>query len=233
MAFRLAQSSAAVRRLILPDEQAVEVTLFHDVFCAWSYIADKRLQALRDEYGSEVRWTYRPFPLRPEAIAPDKRQRGLFARHFRRAAREAEGAGVVADLWTSNDPPSSSLPPLIALEAARRESPELQRELLSAMRRAVFLRGLNVARLDVQLELAEGVGLDVASFAARLEHPSASLAVNESVQEAEAIGIHGVPALVIGDEWLMQGCREIAEYRQVIDKYLHERSGSAALHSVH
>jgi predicted DsbA family dithiol-disulfide isomerase len=233
MAFRLAQSSAAVRRTILPDESAVEVTLYHDVFCAWSYIADQRLQALQDEYGAEVRFSWRPFPLRPEAIAADKRERGLFARHFRRAAREPEGKGVVPDLWTGNDPPSSSLPPLIALEAARRESPEKQRELLLSMRRAVFLRGVNVARLDVQLELAESVGLDTASLLLRLEHPSASLAVAESVREAEAMGIHGVPALVIGDEWLMQGCREVSEYREVINKYLREKSGGAPLHVVH
>ncbi len=137
------------------------------------------------------------------------------------------------NLWTGNDPPSSSLPPLIALEAARRESPEKQRELLLAMRRAVFLRGVNVARLDVQLELAESVGLDTASLLLRLEHPSAALAVAESVREAEAMGIHGVPALVIGDEWLMQGCREVSEYREVINKYLREKSGGAPLHVVH
>ena len=233
MAFRLAQSSAADRFLAFPDESAVEVTLFHDVFCAWSYIADQRLLALRDEYGSEVRWSVRPFPLRAATAAPDKKERGQFARHFRRAAREVEGKGVVADLWTSNDPPQSSLPPLIALEAARRESPELERELLSAMRRAVFLRGMNVARLDVQLELAEGVGIEMSSFVARLGAPSARLAVEESVADAEELGIKGVPALVIGGEWLMQGCRELTEYRQVIDKYLHERSGSPALHVVH
>ena len=29
-----------------------------------------------------------------------------------------------------------------------------------------------------------------------------------------------MPALVIGGEWLMQGCRGFGEYRQVIDKYL-------------
>jgi predicted DsbA family dithiol-disulfide isomerase len=57
--------------------------------------------------------------------------------------------------------------------------------------------------------------------------------VASAVEEAEAIGIRGVPALVIGGEWLMQGCRELAEYRHVIDKYLHERVAQAPLRLMH
>jgi predicted DsbA family dithiol-disulfide isomerase len=42
-----------------------------------------------------------------------------------------------------------------------------------------------------------------------------------------------VPALVIGGEWLMQGCRDLAEYRQVIEKYLRERASPAHLRIIH
>ena len=129
MAFRLAQLSAAGRTTIVPDVAAVgTAAVGHDVFCAWSYIADQRLEALRDEYGSEVKWSWQPFPLRPEAIAPDKKQRGLFARHFRRAARQSRrrrrrrrSAGPATIR------PQARCRRLVALEAARRESPLLQR----------------------------------------------------------------------------------------------------------
>ena len=57
--------------------------------------------------------------------------------------------------------------------------------------------------------------------------------VNDAVEEAEGLGIRGVPALVIGGEWLMQGCRELSEYRQVIDKYLRERVASAQVRVMH
>src|SRR5207253_1952670 len=99
-------------------EPQVELTLYHDVLCSWCYVADRRLDYLRDEYGSAVRWSIRGYPLRTEERLPDRRQRALLARHFRRVAKEAEGQGVVADLWTGADPPASSMPPLVALEAA-------------------------------------------------------------------------------------------------------------------
>jgi predicted DsbA family dithiol-disulfide isomerase len=231
MSMRPAQGEVPER--LIGEPPALELVLYHDVLCSWCYVADARLSYLRDEYGPMVRWRLRPYPLRPENQLPDKKQRAVLARHFRRVAREQEGKGVKADLWTGQDPPSSSLPPLVALEAALSQGPQAQRELLEAMRRKAFVEGINVARRDVQLELAAQVGLDVSRFVERLDDPRLPSEVNDAVDEAEALGIKGVPALVIGGEWLMQGCRDLTEYRQVIDKYLRERVAAAPVRVVH
>ena len=235
MAIRPAQGAVFQRlQSVQTDAPAeVELVLYHDVLCSWCYVADARLEYLRDEYGPTVRWSLRPYPLRPENQLPDKKQRSVLARHFRRLGREQEGKGVKPDLWTGDDPPASSVPPLVAVGAALAQGAELQRELLKGMRRAAFIEGINVARRDVQLELAAQVGLDLGRFVEELDDPRLEQDVNESVEEAEALGIKGVPALVIGGEWLMQGCRELAEYRQVIDKYLSERVASAQLRVMH
>jgi predicted DsbA family dithiol-disulfide isomerase len=232
MAIRAARDFSFHHR-IEGDPEPVELILFHDVLCSWCYVADARLDVLRDEYGAGVRWSFRPYPLRPENQIPDKKERSLLARHFRRIAKEREGKGVKADLWTGDDPPASSLPPLVALEAALPQGYMLQNAFLKAMRRAAFIQGINVARRDVQLELAARVGLDVARFAEQVEDPNAEQGVAEASEEAEALGIKGVPALVIGGEWLMQGCRDLSEYRQVIDKYLRERASNSHLRVLH
>jgi len=235
MAIRPAQSAIFQR---LPgagtvEPFAVELVLYHDVLCSWCYVADARLDYLRDEYGGVAEWHLRPYPLRPENQIPDKKQRAVLARHFRRVAREQEGKGIKADLWTGEDPPSSSLPPLVALEAALPQGAELQRAYLKAMRRTAFIEGINVARRDVQLELAVQVGLDLTRLIERMDDPRVEQEVNDAVEEAEGLGIRGVPALVIGGEWLMQGCRELSEYRQVIDKYLRERVAPAQVRMMH
>lgn len=231
MSMRPAQGEMLER--LFGEPPALELTLYHDVLCSWCYLADARLDSLRDEYGPMVRWRFRPYPLRPENQLPDKKQRAVLARHFRRVAREQEGRGVKADLWTGEDPPSSSLPPLVALEAALSQGTEMQRALLKAMRRKAFVEGINVARRDVLVEVAAQEGLDVSRFLERLDDPRLVQEVNASVDEAEALGIKGVPALVIGGEWLMQGCRDLSEYRQVIDKYLRERVAAAPVRLVH
>ena len=211
----------------------VELVLYHDVLCSWCYVADARLSYLRDEYGPMLRWSLRPYPLRPDNQIPGRKERNTLARHFRRVAREQEGKGIRPDLWTGQDPPASSAPPLVALEAALAQGPERQRALLLAMRRAAFHEGINVARRDVQLELAACVGLDVGRLIERLDDPRLEQRVNDAADDAEALGIKGVPALVIGGEWLMQGCRELTEYRQVIDKYLNERVAAAQVRMMH
>src|SRR5919201_222077 len=106
MAIRAAQG-AAFQRLHPPhsdDPAGVELVLHHDVLCSWCYLADARLDYLRDEYGSLLRWSLRPYPLRPENQIPGKKERSVLARHFRRVAREREGRGVKPDLWTGEDP---------------------------------------------------------------------------------------------------------------------------------
>ncbi|GAC1338144.1 MAG: hypothetical protein NVS2B9_02730 [Myxococcales bacterium] len=231
MAFRAALAADVRRHHEDPD--AVEVVLYHDVLCAWSYVVDARLAHLRDEYGTAIRWRYRAYPLRPDEELPGRKERAVLARHFRRVAKEPEGAGVVPDLWTGRDPPTSSLPPLIALEAALPEGIEAQRQLLRALKEAAFLRGINVARRDVILELAANAGLDVPRFVSRLDDPRSAAEVESAIDEAEAIGIKGCPALVIGDEWMMQGCRDLSEYRHVIDKYLTERATVPRLRMIH
>jgi predicted DsbA family dithiol-disulfide isomerase len=231
MAFRAAP--AVDFRRHHEDPQAVEIVLYHDVLCAWSYVADARLSYLRDEYGSGVRWRYKGYPLRPDEELPGRKERAILARHFRRLAKEQEGEGVVPDLWTGSDPPTSSLPPLIALEAALPEGIEAQRQLLRAFREAAFLRGINVARRDVIVELAAKAGLDLPRFVERLDDPRSPAEVQSAVEEAEVVGIKGCPALVIGDEWLVQGCRDLSEYRQVIDKYLSERATGPQMRMIH
>ena len=224
----------ASRRLDqLPEQSGVEVVLFHDVLCAWSYVADQRLEQLRDELGPQLRWRYRGYPLRPEEKALDKRERKLLAGHFRRAAREKEGAGVVADLWTSSDPPRSSLPPLVALEAALVQGEGAQRALLRSLRQSAFLRGVNIARRDVLVELAESASLDVGRFLRDLDDPRSLRAVEAGVDEAGLLGVRGVPALLIGDEWLMQGCRDLPDYRAALEKFLSERTAAPALRTLH
>src|SRR6266850_5194419 len=137
MAIRIGRELAFQSRLQDGSAPAqVELVLFHDVLCSWCYLADARLELLREEYGPSVLWTFKPYALRPENQLPDKKQRSLLARHFRRISKEREGRGVKADLWTGDDPPSSSLPPLVALEAALPQGCEKQHELLMLIRRA-------------------------------------------------------------------------------------------------
>lgn len=211
----------------------LEVTLWHDVFCPWSYVAGKRLELLREEYGDEISWAYKGYPLRPLDRLPSEREIQVFGRHHKRIRREPEGKRVVTDLWLSGDPPRSSMPPLCALHAALQQSVAAQRSMLVLFREAAFERGVNVARRDVILELASKLGLDMTRFLRDFDAQQTSRAILEEHEEAEALGLRGVPALVLGGEWLVAGARELHEYREVIARYISDHGNGTPIRLLH
>lgn len=214
-------------------DNPIAVVLYHDVLCAWCLLADHRLAVLREEYGNGLRFSYRAFPIRPVEVAPNSRETRVFARHYRRVAQEAEGEGIVPDLWLGGDPPTSTLAPLMALEAARLQGMRRRDDFLLALRDAAFRRGINVTRRDVLVEIASRVGLKPDRFVAALGARATEEAVRTEHAEAVARGVRGVPALVIGGDWLVAGARNLSEYREIFSRYLSQRGGAISERLLH
>lgn len=194
----------------------IEIVVYQDVLCAWCYVANARLDTLRREFGPAVSWTFRPYPLRVKDRVPTPRELHQLVASVERARREPEGERLQKDLWMSQDLPGSSLPSLIALEAARLQGEDARERLLRSMQRAALELGINVSRPDVTLELASWAGLDLGRFGAAVESPQMRRLVMKEYQLAAGRGVKGVPTLVIGGQWMLSGLRELREYREHI-----------------
>ena len=114
------------------------------------------------------------------------------------------------------DPPRSTLPPLLALEAAAVQGEERRQAFCRAMLRAALEEGINVARSDVILELASAAGLEMERFVACYQSPVLRRLILEERRLARARGVNGVPTLVIAGKWMICGLREVAEYRRYL-----------------
>lgn len=204
--------------------ETIDILIHHDVLCGWSWLADQRLRILAEEFGGALRIHYRPFPLRIEEMVPTRRERQAEIDALREVAREPECAAVVPDLWEGADPPRTSLPPLIALEAARIVGgPAARDRLLHAMRRAALCAGVNVTRNDVLVELGERCGLDLGRFTTALRNEGTRRLVLDPWEEASSHGIEATPAVLIGGDWLLTGARSVEEYRETIERYADKR----------
>ena len=194
----------------------LQILVYQDVLCAWCFVADKRLEVLREELGSAVSWHARPYPLRTQDCVPSPWETKRWLRDIARARREPEGTRLSPELWSSSDPPRSSIPPLAALEAARLQGHEQRDRLAYALRRAALEQGINVSRSDVVLELASSVGLNMNRFAAAFQAIQARRLIVDEHRLAVGRGVKGVPALVLAGRWLLTGLKELTEYRQHI-----------------
>lgn len=201
-----------------PLPKPLQITVYQDVLCSWCYLADLRLETLKQEFGDLIRWRVRPYPLRVHDKRPtEKELRGLTA-EVRRAQQEPEPTAklLTTELWQGGDAPRTSIPALAALEAARLQSPAARSHLARAMQKAALEQGVNVTRTDVIFELASRVGLDMSPFSAAYHSDDTRKLILDEHQLAASRGVRGVPTLIIAGRWMVCGLREVSEYREHI-----------------
>jgi predicted DsbA family dithiol-disulfide isomerase len=216
-----------------PLFKPLRITVYQDVLCSWCYLADLRLETVKQEFGDLVRWRVRPYPLRIHDKRPTEKELRGMTREVHRAQREPEPVArlLTTELWRGGDAPRSSIPALAALEAARLQSPTARAHLARAMQRAALEQGVNVTRTDVIFELATRVGLDMGPFSAAYHSEDTRKLILDEHHLAASRGVRGVPTLVIAGRWMVCGLREVAEYREHIltclGKLHSPRSGSS------
>jgi predicted DsbA family dithiol-disulfide isomerase len=212
--------------------EKIPIYFFHDVLDAYSLVAAERLQRLKGEFADALEIELRPYPLRPHAERPDAATLKRMARNVRRAAKEPEGDGLTPELWLGSDPPLSSTPALLAAEAALLQGRHAQEKLVWRLRNAALRGGVNVARRDVILEAASASSLDLNRFLAAFDALATQRAVELAHRDAVAHGVRAVPAIAIGDSWLMTGLRDLGEYRDALLRWL-EKRGAGRMRVVH
>lgn len=206
--------------------QPVRLSFFHDVLCAFCSIAASRVRRLEEEFGDDLLVVeLRPFALKPEAAVPTGRDVRRQIRLVKQAAREPEGVRLSPAVWRGIDPPLTSMPPLVAAEAALLQGQEAQRVFVERLRETALRGGVNVSRRDVLFEAAAAAGLDMDRFAIAFDAPATLRAVEESRRHAMRHGVTALPSVVIGDEWLLTGVRQLEEYRDALLRWLERRGG--------
>lgn len=196
----------------------IPVLVYQDVLCAWSYLADVRLERVRERFGATIDWRFRPYPLRIQDSLPSSRELREVRGEIQRARKEADPVAkrLTAELWSGDDCPRSSLLALCALEAARLQGEEKRQQLMRLMQRTALETAINVTRPDVIFELASSASLKMDPFAAAFQSENTRRLIRQEHRLATARGVRGAPTLVIGNRWMMSGLREEREYCEQI-----------------
>jgi predicted DsbA family dithiol-disulfide isomerase len=188
----------------------LEVVYFSDLLCVWAYIAEARVEQLRADFPDAVRVVPRTVSVFGDVAGKLRRgwsERGGAAGYAAHVRQTLEGFGHVSlhpDTWLV-DVPASSLPAhLFALSARPLEAsgelpPGSEARLAWELRRAFFAGARNVARLAVQREVAEELGLPVARLEASLAEGLAHAAFAEDLELVKSLGVTLSPTLVLDE----------------------------------
>ncbi|ACP35257.1 DSBA oxidoreductase [Sulfolobus islandicus Y.G.57.14] len=205
----------------------VKITFFHDVLCPFCFVTSRRLRSVARKFNDEIVVKHKAFMIISslddlKAAAPTEEEaRELFKQEFSIIKRyfpdydpeKVIGKGKITWVW--------SLPPLMACKAA-----EYQRgdngywDYFDKAQERFFLEGENVNDDNVLIQIAEELGLDIEKFKEDFKSKKARMSVYEDEAEAHAMGIRGVPALLVNDYWLIRGVQDETYLESVIEDLL-------------
>jgi predicted DsbA family dithiol-disulfide isomerase len=93
-----------------------------------------------------------------------------------------------------------------------------QASLASALYAAYFTHGQNLADPLVLVELAASVGIDREEVMQALADPYTLQKVEGDLAQARALGLRGVPLMVVDKQWRISGAQPLPVVREILEK---------------
>lgn len=195
------------------EPRPIEVDFVADLACPWCFLGLVRLdraRAMRPDWPIRVRW--RPFFLNPH-MPPEGMDRATYVRRkfggnakevYRRIEDSGRADGVAFAFDRMPRTPNTTLAHRLILFA---EEQGLADAVIRALFRALFQEGRDVGRSEVLAAVAEEAGLDRDEVSAFLSSDRFTPDVIAAHQQAERIGIHGVPVFIVDREHAITGAQ--------------------------
>ncbi|MEU6408417.1 DsbA family protein [Microbispora sp. NPDC046933] len=183
-----------------PAPEPGTIIIFSDIWCSFAHIAVYRLHKTRERLGltGRVRFDHRAFPLELLNDAPSPRP-GTDSEVGRMAALEPDAGW---QLWQAKDwlYPSTTLPALEAVQAAKEQGFTASEQLDLALRRAFWAESRCISHRKVILDAAASTGaVDVDALAAALDDGRARRALSMQAAVAATDRVNCSPHLFLPD----------------------------------
>jgi predicted DsbA family dithiol-disulfide isomerase len=204
-------------------DQVLTIDIVSDVVCPWCYVGEKRLEAaLADEAGPVVvRW--RPYQLDPTIPEAGLDRAEYMAKKFGNSGRlqsvhdNLTRLGAELGLPFAFDKIKRSPNTLDAHRLIRwAATAGVQAEVVDRLFKAFFVEGRDVGDRKVLVELSGECGLDAGQVEKALAEGADADLVREEIEEAQTMGVSGVPFFIFGGRVGVPGAAEPSVLRQAI-----------------
>jgi predicted DsbA family dithiol-disulfide isomerase len=193
----------------------VEITYFSDILCIWAYASQARINAVKGRFAEAVRVENRfvsVFGDTATKIASTWKDKGGyegFNSHLRQVAERFPHIEVHPDIWLKTCPSTSASAQLFmkAIQHCERESEatisdsasNIFDEVLWSLRCAFFRDCRDIARWDVQCEIAEALGADIDAIERCIHSGLAFARLAKDYEDADRMRIEGSPSFVLNE----------------------------------
>lgn len=199
--------------------------IYFDTICPWCLIGKVRLEtALKSRANLSLKLRWQPFLLNPK-MTPSGMDRQLYLeqkfggpdrarRVYDVIAQTGRSVGIDFRFETIKRTPNSIDSHRLGLYA---KEYNLENQMVQRLFEAYFFEGRDIGDKGELLNLATEVGLDSKDTQAFLESSSLADQVIESDQTARELGVHGVPAFVARERYVVSGAQEPKVLGKFID----------------
>jgi len=202
----------------MAEKNTINVSHFSDVLCIWAYISQIRLDELKTEFSSNIKLQYhflRVFGCVKSTLDKQWQNRGgakAYNKHVLSVAAKFNHIEVHPDIWLENQP-STSISCHIFCKALQilesrgeldtqpgEKSQKTPFENFVWQARAGFFKDLmNIADLQVLIQLAEQQNLPVGKILEKINNGEAYAAMDNDIQTETTYHVSGSPTLVFNE----------------------------------
>jgi predicted DsbA family dithiol-disulfide isomerase len=203
--------------------QVLTIDIVSDVVCPWCYLGEKLLEeALKDEAGLvAVRW--RPYQLDPTIPAGGLDRGEYMEKKFGKNGRLQAVHDNLTHLGSELGVPFAfdkierSPNTLDAHRLIRWAGPAgVQAEVMDKLFRAYFVEGRDIGDRKVLVEIAAQCGLDAGEIEKLLADGADADLVRQEIEQAQTMGVSGVPFFIFGGRLGVPGAQEPSVLRQAM-----------------
>ncbi len=213
------------------ERRKMEIISFTDPYCTWCWGSEPILRKIQEVYGKQVSISFvmgglvedmRNFSDPSAGIGGDQWYKQV-AEHWADASRRHKMPVDVEVYFDIKDDVFSTYPACIAFEAAKLQSEDMGKLYLRRLREAAAAERLAIQHSDVQVALADEIGLDRDIFLESIQNGKAENAFRKDLAECLRRGVRGFPSFLLrgfGEEILLRGYTSY----QTFDRWFQELS---------
>ena len=171
---------------------SVDLRIYFNFRSPYCYLASKTMFALLDDYDVNLLWR----PLGEwDGRSPPDRAKAKIPLTRQDVARWAKRMAI-----PFNPPPLTTDPTLAGIGSLLAERNGCLRNYVVETMQSEWGLGLDIGQRHILITVAERVGLERGEFESTLDDPAQRKELSKNWEEAQSLGVIGVPSFVINDQ---------------------------------
>ena len=198
----------------MSEASPLTIDIVSDVVCPWCYLGKANLEKALAEYPEPVIVRWHPFQLDPTIPLEGLDRKAYMAKKFpdpsyiKNAHERLQSFGQAIGLKFNFEAIEKSPNTLNAHRLIQwADAPEQQDKIVTALFKAYFEQGRDIGDIELLADFATEAGFDRNDIAAKLAGHEDIDAVQAEIEEAQRIGVTGVPFFIFNRKLAASGAQ--------------------------